>query len=184
MTMKYAFITRAGELSYSREFAYTPPTLSPTKGRWIPDNPPTINSSTHTYHVLSPIVDDAIEVPYIVETKPVGDVIGYKMLDFEDERTLMQALPIIIDGVAFPANIVIRELISSIAALVSQGDPIPNMTIQTVEGQQVRLTEPILNQLKRQMDLQVITGWTQYNDLISRLEDPNLTAEDVLALRW
>lgn len=72
--MKYTLVKPDGTFGDTRDFAGVPPTLTPNKGKWLPDSPPDYNPATHV-RTLGTQSTNNQEIVYVVVPRSPADIV-------------------------------------------------------------------------------------------------------------
>lgn len=70
MKIKHTLVKPDGTIGPTHDFIGSPPKIAPSKGRWLPDNPPAFDPDTQKLKVAEPINPAALEIPY--QIRPLG----------------------------------------------------------------------------------------------------------------
>jgi len=84
--MKYTLVKPDGSLGQSRNFDDAPPTITPNKGRWLPDSPPEFNAVYYTADVVVPVPVEATSVQYNVVAKDITELRAMKKAEINAAR--------------------------------------------------------------------------------------------------
>lgn len=181
--MKYTFVKSDGNIGATREFVDAPPELAANKGKWLPDNPPPYNSTTHT-RALGVQSVNAAEIAYVVSARPINEVRDIKLAELQAARNAAEAANVTVQGKTFSAEPSIAKRFESLAARLRRGKPTTLTAIFQVNGSPVfPVTQALLDQIEDAIAAQGEAAWKKYADKVA-LVTAATTVEAVFAITW